>query len=502
MKLINKTFLLLLVIAVSFASCDSYLDVNEDPNNPVADIVTPDLMLPASQNGCASIMQGVYSSSQMVNFGNVMMNQWAGDVTNFTSGNSDEYVFNMTNTFYDTIWDRIYIATDKLQAIINKDSDEYRNFTAIARILKAHNMQYIVDLYGDAPYSEAFQRGANYQPAYDKDSDIYMALYDELTQAISDIDNATSVAVSPGSSDVMLGGNMVIWKKFANTLRLKLLVRASSSTDAAVQTWVTTKFPDLNGVAFLGAGETISNNPGYFVNAGNQSPFWDTFNNTDGTPTQLKKFTVGSGYFIDFLKGLETPSAPYDNRISKYFTNPPYQGIVQGADDPADPTQDLSFVGPGLLRGADQDAWFFTSSESFFLQAQAVLNGYLPGNAQNLFETGVTESFNLLGLSADAASYVASIAGIPGVGWSNNPTDDLKAIMLQKWVALHSIDPTDTFIDHNRTGYPNPPLPLLATDTHRPYRLIYPLSEYTGNSANVPNITRSDVFVPSIFWQQ
>jgi len=499
MKLINKTLLLLLVIT-SFVSCNSYLDVNDDPNNPVSDLVSPDLILPAAQNGCASIMQG--ADTRLVNFGNVMMNQWAGDVTNFTSGNSDEYVFNMTNTFYSSIWDRIYIATDKLQAIINKDSDKYRNFTAIARILKAHNLQYIVDLYGDAPYSEAFQRGQNYQPKYDKDSDIYMGLYDELTQAINDIHNTTLETVNPGSSDVMLGGDMVMWEKFANTLRLKLLVRASSSSDADVQSWVNSKFPELASVSFLGAGETISNNPGYFVNQGNQSPFWDVFVKPNGDPTQMKKFTVGSAYFINYLKGIETPTAPYDNRISAYFTNPPYQGIEQGADDPANPNQDLSFVGPGLLRGADQDAWFFTSSESFFLQAQAVLGGYLPGNAQTLFESAITESFNLLNLSADAAPYISSIAGIPGVGWTNNNTDDLKAIMLQKWVALHSIDPTDAFIDYNRTGYPNPPLPLTATDSHRPYRLVYPLSEYTGNSVNVPNLTRADLFVPSIFWQQ
>ncbi len=496
----NKIIILLLFMVAGLASCDSYLDVNDDPNNPTADLVTPNLILPAAINGTCTAKQGG-RSNYAVNFGNVMMNQWAGDVTNFTSGNSDEYTFNITNTFYQNIWNSYYLATDKLQAIINKDSDKYTNFTAIAEILKAHNMQYIVDTYGNAPFSEAFLRGANYQPAYDDDFQIYQDLYDLLDDAIAKIDNAGASAIAPdATSDVMLNGNMPMWKKFANTIKLRLLVRASSSSDAAVQSWVTSKFSALSGSQFLGAGENVTSNPGYSDTTGRQNPFYEGFYNTDGTPTQQGKFTVGSEYFIEFLKG--TFGGPLDSRISAYFTNPPYQGIEQGATDPDNPNQPLSYVGPGLLRGADQDVWFFTASESLFLQAEAVLNGYLPGNAQALFESAVTESFNLLGLSGDAAAYVTGITGTAGLGWTGNTTDDLQAIMTQKWIALHSIDPIQSYFDHNRTGFPNPPLPTLATDSHRPYRLMYPQSEFVGNSANVPNLTRADLFVPSIFWQQ
>ena len=232
MKLIKNLFYTIISITL-LTSCDNYLDVNTSPNDPLASQVSPGLVLPAAQNGSYSAL--VVSPSSL---GNIMMNQWAGDVTNFTSGNTEEYFYTFSPTFYSIIWDRIYLVTDKLQAVINADSEEYVNYAAIAKIVKARNMQIIVDLYGDAPYSQAFLRGGNYQPGYDKDSDIYMALFSELGEAIGMINGATVSAENPGASDVMLGGDMDMWVKFANTLRLKLLVRASSSSNGDVQTWV------------------------------------------------------------------------------------------------------------------------------------------------------------------------------------------------------------------------------------------------------------------------
>lgn len=482
MKLI-KISIILLIIAAGLSSCDGFLDVNDDVNNPTGDNVTPDLILPAAQNGTYnSLIQNQHR------LGTIMMNQWAGDVTNFTGGNDAEYHYNISNTFYDQVWTKMYLVTDKFQAIINKNTPEYTNYTAIALILKSHNMQYMVDLYGNVPYSDAFQRGENYQPKYDDAKSIYMGLYDALDQAINMIDNAGSTAINPGAADVMLGGDMDMWKKLANTLKLKLLVRASSSTDSSIQAFVNAKYPQLAGVSFLGAGENVTINPGYAVDTGKQNPFWNQYGfQTNGDRTRNNQFYVGSEYFIDYL------IASSDSRISKFFnfaSGTSYQGIEQGADDPDVPSLGLSFIGDGLLRTGTQDGWFFTSSESLLLQAEAALNGKITGSAQQLFEDGITESFNLLDLSSDAAAYVTSIGAV-----------DLEKIITQKWVGLHAVDGAEILIEHNRTGFPNPPLPLLTNDAHRPYRLMYPQSEFVGNSANVINIPRAQIFVPSLFWQ-
>jgi len=502
MKILNRSFLILILIT-SLVACNQYLDVNTDPNNPTADIVGPDLVLPAAQNASYSQLVG-----SQTNLGNIMMNQWAGDITNFTGGNENEYRFNVTATFYGSIWNNLYLATDKLQAIINKNSDENVYFTAIAKILKVHNMQYVVDLYGDCPYSEAFQRGTNYQPKYDTAESVYESMYAELEEAVALINSATLVAVNPGSSDVMLGGNMDMWTKFANTLKLKLLVRASSSTDATAQTFVNSKWPSLASAQFLGSGENVTINPGYAKDDGKQNPFYNRYGfDATGSRTQTNKFTVGSEYFIEYLKasGNVSPIGSYDKRLEQFFTtasgsNGDFQGVKQGANDPADPSIGLSYIGPGLLKSADQNGIFFSAAESLFLQSEAVLNGKLPGNAQQLFESGISNSFDNYGLNATI--YLAGISGKAGIGWTGAANDDLQAIMRQKWVALHGIDGAESYIEHNRTSYPNPPMPLLAAKAHRPYRLLYPTSELSGNTANVPTVTESQIFSPSIFWQK
>jgi hypothetical protein len=505
MKILNKSIFTLILIA-SFISCTDYLDVNSDPNNPLSEVVGPELILPAAQNRSFSNKSGTQN-----NFGNIMMNQWAGDVTNFTSGNSNEYRFNVTSTFYSAIWDNAYLGTDKLQAIINKDSEVNTYFTAIGKILKAHNLQYIVDIYGDAPYTEAFGRGDNYQPAYDSAQSIYEGLFTELTEAISAIDNATVDALNPGTNDIMLGGDMQTWKKFANTLRLKLLVRASSSTDADVQSWVSSSWAAVKSLPFLGVGENITNNPGYIAGNGTQNPFWNRYGfDADGNQQQTNKFVVGSQYFIEFLKasGDVNPIGAFDDRIAAYFQTASgsggnYQGVIQGADDPVNPNIGLSYIAEGpntLLASADQDGLFFSAAESLFLQAEATLNGKLSGNAQDLFNSGISSSFSYYGL--DATAYIGLVTGIDGIGWGSSNTVNLEAILRQKWVALHSIDGAEIFIEHNRTGYPNPPLPTLAGQAHRPYRLSYPISEINGNTANVPTITDSQIFAPAIFYQK
>jgi len=501
MKIISK-FYVILILITSLVSCNDYLDINTDPNNPTADVVGPELILPAAQNGSFEVL-----STRQSRLGSIMTNQWAGDITNFTGGNENEYRFNVTSSFYPFVWDNMYLVTDKLQAIINKTSDENAYFIAIAKALKVHNMQYMVDLYGDIPYTEAFQRGTNYQPVYDSALSVYQSMYAELEDASTLINDATGIATNPGTSDVMLGGDMTMWSKLINTLKLKLLIRASSSSNGDAVSFVNSKWSDLASAEFLNSGENVVNNPGYVEDDGKQNPFWDYFGfDATGSRTQNNKFFVGSEYLIEYLKasGNVSPLAAYDARLEAFFTEASggdgdYQGVQQGADDPVNPNIGLSYIGPGLLKDASQDGLFFTAAESLLLQAEAVLKGKLSGNAQQLFESAIANSFDDYGL--DATSYIAGINGLAGIGWTGSTDDDFEAIIRQKWVVLHGIDGAETYIEYNRTGFPDLPLPLLAQKPNRPYRLLYPTSELSGNSANVPTVTESEIFNPSIFWQ-
>ena len=92
-----------------------------------------------------------------------------------------------------------------------------------------------------------------------------------------------------------------------------------------------------------------------------------------------------------------------------------------------------------------------------------------------------------------------------GFNIANTFNQNLHAIMYQKWASQIGVNAIESFIDYNRTGYPLTPLALNATKTRKPRRLIYPISEYVANSANVPNLTEAQIFAdtdPSFpFWQ-
>ena len=142
-----------------------------------------------------------------------------------------------------------------------------------------------------------------------------------------------------------------------------------------------------------------------------------------------------------------------------------------------------------------------TASESYFLQAEAVVRSYLTGNAKALFQSGIQASFDLLQVSASGAGYIAASDGLDGIGWDGSP-NKIQAIMTQKWIALNGINGIESYIEYTRTGFPATAVSTVAiTPTgDLPKRLLYPTSELTGNSANVPNVSLSQIFTQGPFW--
>ncbi|MEW5675019.1 SusD/RagB family nutrient-binding outer membrane lipoprotein [Flavobacterium enshiense] len=501
--------ILLPLVALSLFSCSDYLDVNTSPNNPQMENVPPRLVLPGAQS--STFRTQAITMNQL---GNVFMNNWAANVNSFTGGYSREFALTIDNAFYNGIWDGLYRGTANFDAIIKSDLPNQENYKAIAMIMKSYYMQYIVDLYGDSPYSEAFMGQANLTPSYDNDQDTYVALVDQLDEAVAMIDSAPAEAEVVGTEDVMLGGNMANWKKFANTIKMRLLLRQSelAATDATVDAYVDAEFAELAASTdgFITASVTI--NPGYSKSTNdNQNPFYGAFGySAAGVATQNFSFIRASKYAGDFLNGNLANTVPDGRRGRIYaLVAGSVVGVEQGADSAPEA---LSTLGASLIPalgsgndatvGSSMNGYVMTLSEAKFLEAEAILRGYLGGSAKTVFEAGISASFALHGVAASAPAYLTAANLQSGLGWDASATDDdkLKAIMTQKWIALNGIHAIESYIDMTRTGYPAVPLALTAAYTTKPKRLIYPVSEYVGNSANVPSITQQQAFTQGPFW--
>ncbi|MGX7668023.1 SusD/RagB family nutrient-binding outer membrane lipoprotein [Flavobacterium pedocola] len=490
--------LLVAFVSASVISCDDYVDVNNDPGNPPAENITPEAMLPGAQTTTATTL-----NVRMNQLGNLFTTNWSANASDFASPFRTEFQYDLTSNFYTDIWSNLMVRTANFSHIENyNDGANWDNHKAIAKILKSYYFQYLVDLYGDIPYSETHNASILF-PKYDDDKDIYKNLYDALDEAVDMIENTDQSTVkSATASDVILHGNMTEWVKVANTLKLRLLIRQSvlAQTDAATQTYLNTKFADLVGAEFVGSDVTV--NPGYINSEGKLNPFYETYGyNALGSDADSNRNLVGpSRYVSDFLKGLVSGSTadPRRFRIFEQRSGADISGTVQGAT-----TGRPSYLGPGIIKSSNQDLFLMLAAESYFLQAEAMQRGYLAGDAQTTFESGIKASFNTLGLDpngAQATSYIANANGVNGLGWTAS-ADKIQAIIIQKWIALNSINGIEGWIEYTRTGFPaNIPLPTITTQTSRPVRLLYPQSEYSGNSNNVPAQTSGDAFTSRIFW--
>ena len=529
-------------MALVLFSCSDYLDVNTSPNNLTFDQASPAKLLPGAQVSSYRVQ-----ASTMNTLGNVFMNSWTRNVQSYGNGYDNELQLVISNSFYSGIWDGTYRALKNFDAIIKYPNPDgkYDNYVAVAKICKAFYMQRIVDLYGKCPYSKAWEGSANTTPTYDDDFAIYKDLVANLEQARALIAAADPDADDIAGVDVMLGGDMASWNEFANSTELRLLLRMSEATDATVKAYRDVKLQAIKNGPFLSDDVTI--NPGYNGSTDSQATpgFFTYAYVTAGTTQGNRLFITMSGHAYKALQSTATTNWPAganreiipgsgvtypdltDPRSARLFTagasQPFRRAVTQGATlvDVTTPTGTL----PGLpcrlgltgnfnpyAQAPNQtlseffacDGFVMSFSESKFLEAEAAVRypTVFTGSAQTAFDAAVTKDFDKK--VALIGTYLSTTTGInskPNFGLTASTTtaQKLHAIMFQKWIALMGVNAIESYIDYTRTGYPLTPLSTVATHPRKPYRLIYPVSEYVANSANVPTMVENDAFAINAF---
>lgn len=493
----------LAAIFITLFSCEEYLDVNDSKNNPGQDQLIPEVVLPGAQ-----VRPSVTFMTTMNTLGNVFMPTWSGHGTAIQDPFGPEFRYQINTDFYSGIWDNTYVRTNNLTAIINYQGDvNYDHYKGAAKILKSFYFQYLVDIYGDIPYSEIHQRDELLFPKYDDAFEIYQSLVNQIDEAIVLLNTPANVTAPLGSNDVMMNGDVNKWIKFGNTVKLKLLVRLSqlAQSNATVATFVDAEYDELNNsnaeFISLNDGDVIIN-PGYSNDTGKQNPAYATYGFDPSENATFQNRRNGpTEYMVNLMNGTG------DNRLGRLYAPRDGQGAIQGNTQGGD--LENSGLGEAIVGSSTQDGYIMLAAESLFLQSEAVLRGKLTsGNAQQLFEDGIRASYITLGVGGSTANsvtaaqnYFGANANNAGIGWNGG---DFESIAMQKYLALGGINGIETWIEFNRTGFPdNLPFPDNAPQTTtRPKRLLYPTSEYVGNSNNVAPFgqVESDIFNTSIFW--
>lgn len=496
----KKILTLLVVLALLGSSCSKFLGVNEvNPNT--ASQVPPKLLLPAALTNVVKIMDNPR------NFSFVYL--WYGlwSISSGYAQPANDVQYRLLNSSYQNAFSQLYPIGQNLTEIEKAATDpKDAGYKAIAMIMKAYIMQNLVDCWGNVPYSEAFStEGGILKPKYDDQKEIYEDLILKLDEAIALIQGLPADATEiSGSSDVMFAGDMGLWAKFANTVKLRMLVHQSGMTgrDAYIKSAIAT----TASVGYLGAGEGALVNPGFTESDTKMNPFYEVFYKADGSAQ-----SDGVAYFYAGYDAVEFMKSSHDPRLGKFFN--PYSGSnfaanylgMAGTPLTSSNSSRLGFStsDPGRMIGsATKAAPVLTDFESLFVQAEAVERGYISGDAKTLYNAAITQSFLYMGLtSSDAASFLAQ--DLPSVNYGATSAK-INLIINQKWVSLNGIAPVEIWTDYRRTGIPS--FLSFSDDAAKlnptpPVRLLYPQREISVNNDQVVAVGTIDSFTSKIFWQ-
>lgn len=361
-----------------------------------------------------------------------------------------------------------------LQTIINYNNEgsssangngSKNNQIAVARILKAYYFLQMTDIWGDIPYTEALQGDKNYAPKYDKQQDIYTALFKELTEAVAQINESESAVVG----DILLNGNMAAWKRFANTTRMVMALRISKADIAKGKT---------EYAAAVAAGVISSNaqNINFKYIAGDPNNYNPWYNNY--TISNRNDYAI-SKTMTDYMDPKADPRLPV---FAETLAGGVIKGLPYGRNVAVNIPAAFSRIG-AAFRNQDAPLTLHNYAQVLFMQAEAAKLGYVAGGdveAEAKYKAAIKASWEMYGVF-NQAKYDAYIA-LPEIAYS--AVDGHKKIMTEKWVHNY-LASYEAWKDWRRTGFPVLTPAVDAVDSRGiPMRLGYSPTEASLNPVN------------------
>ncbi|WP_418123869.1 SusD/RagB family nutrient-binding outer membrane lipoprotein [Chryseobacterium sp. PTM-20240506] len=351
-----------------------------------------------------------------------------------------------------------------------------QNQLAIIDILSVYTFQTLTDTYGDIPYSQALNNEKYPLPVYDDDQKIYESMINRL---MADINRLKEGEGTFGSGDILYGGDIAKWKKFGNSLLLKLGIAISDIDANLARTAINTAIS--GGVITDQSQNCIFR---YLAETPNFSPIFENLANNG------RNDFIGGKPFIDYL------NANSDQRVTKYFrdVNGVYLGQTIGA-----PGNFFAFSSPGIFAYVPVTPGnLMTHTEVTFYLAEAAARFGIGGNPETLYKDAVRASFLEWELSAqEAETYLTAHPYNPG-NWK-------KSIGEQAWIALYN-HPVVAWNFYRRLDYPAlqaPPTAINNAEGKVPVRLQYPSLEATTNGTNYSKAATAiggDKLTTKIFW--
>jgi hypothetical protein len=465
-KYINfvKTIFLVGLLGLWLPSCNDYLDINDDPNNPISlggdyDLLIADITNTMSYNIVGGGNFTRYSA------------QWMQQIADVSAPPSnDTYRFNTSD--FNNEWAFYSYSTILIgckDVIENGTVDGAMNHVAIAKIMMALNYGVLTDFFGAIPFSEALQRTGNLKPAYDSQEAVYDGIQTLLDEAIAAIDLDSPVEV--GSGDFLLGGDMAKWRKVANMLKARYALHLVNAPG---------KDPNMQAQAALNALSEAMDSPAdeprfvYMGGAGEEGPWnqWiEKFANTMKVSQNL----------LDMLTALNDPRLPM--MVDTSENTGTYVGHKNGNSNLPDELDDVSDIGIFYYQ-PETYIPVVTYVEQKFIEAEAnLILGNMP-EAEAAYAAAIKSHMSMLSGEGETGETISETEMDDYI--TANPLNDLEDLITQKYLGLYLWGAAEVYNDFRRTGFPQLTPAMNALFNQIPTRIPYPDTEINNNKENVP----------------
>jgi hypothetical protein len=394
-------------------------------------------------------------------------------------------------------------------------------FMQAAKVALIEQAAKMVDLWGDIPYSEAgslLSSNAIKNPKFDEQAQLYTSFIADLETAATYFSKATTNATF-SKYDILLSGNVDKWRRYSNSLRLRLLMRISNVNEATSRTAVLNMLNNSAQYPLIDGANNATYAPG--TTDVLLKPLTTNTENLNSALTEVPSYYASDYLLNKVMLPSNDPRIPvmfdkFGRTVSgKFVQNPTYRAMPITFTSAQ---QESGFADYAILDSATflqnpaLPGIVITAPEVNFLKAEAFERW--GGDAKTAYETAVKQSITfyyylnslnstgLVVLPAPATTAVNDFIANSNVAYTGTATEKLAKVWTQKWVHLGFLQSIEAWSEYRRTNYPMLTFPAATLSGYQtpPNRLVYPTSEKTRNGVNYQAVQAKDTRTTKIFW--
>ncbi|MBW8682942.1 SusD/RagB family nutrient-binding outer membrane lipoprotein [Chitinophaga rhizophila] len=497
-NVIFKLTTAVLMGSMLFSSCTKdFTSINTDPNaTPIA--LPEQLMAPALVSTLS------YNMLRNRNFNNELMQV----TVDASDAEGKVFRYDYRATWADYLYNGLFLELTNFKDMYKVANDPLTfnpSYKGISVICQSWIYSILTDTYGDIPYfhSNLARDSAVYEPPFDAQKDIYMDIFRQLDSA--NVWLAANQGIN-GGNDPVFNGNVGNWRRFGNSLYLRLLLRVSGK--AEMSEFCRTKFKQIVDSYPV----MTSNAESAILRWTGQGPYTSPLINV--REQDFRSPGIAS-FFIDNLSAWNDPRIDIPtygtSNINRWGIAPysgSYQGIPSGYAPGENPVKKCYFysnTSAVSLMTEPMTGMMMNYAELQFILAEAAIRGWIPGSAQTYYETGAQNSITLW--LPQWAVPIKNFLAAADIEWDDTLSfeDKMERIHRQKYYALFLVDMQQWF-EYRRTGHPILPKGAgLKNGGVMPARMTYPVYVQSTNPTNYKlAVARQgpDQISTQVWWQK